>query len=80
MRLVESNEEALPDDLRNRAARDYRTIRTYREIDQLIYRVLQLHDILDTRCEDDQDRALDVRRQIWLAQKQLDRLFNRLNG
>ncbi len=65
---------------------DYLECRAYKELDQLLYRVLQLNEILHHNCacgsEKDctcaSDKALDLKRQIWRAQKKLDRLYRKI--
>lgn len=62
---------------------DYLECRTYRELDRLLYRVLQLNEILRANCGCDSEevcacnseKALRLKRRIWRAQKKLERLY-----
>lgn len=78
LRLVKSEDDEAPRELQSRVEQDYRRSQLFRKADQLIYRVLQLHDILDVRLKEGDD-VQGLQRQIWETQRELDRVFNRLS-
>lgn len=89
MRLVRTDESTTPIGPISRPRSDYLECRTYKELDRLLYRVLQLSEILRASCACDPSRAchteedctcnsekaLDLKRKIWRAQKKLDQLY-----
>ena len=59
---------------------DYMRSRTYRKLDQLLFRVLQLDEILHHRCTFDPEKASRIQAQIENVQDKLDRVYTKIDG
>ncbi|NBB73967.1 MAG: hypothetical protein GVY35_09825 [Bacteroidetes bacterium] len=59
---------------------DYERQRAYRRLNQLIYRVLQLDDILHRRCAFNPEKAARIKAQIKSKQDELEHVFTEIDG
>lgn len=59
---------------------DYEKQQAYRRLQQLIYRVLQLDDILHRRCAFNPEKAKRVKGQIEEKQAELERVLDEIDG
>lgn len=59
---------------------DYERQRAYRRLNQLIYRVLQLDDILHRRCAFNPEKAARIKAQIQRKQNELERVLTEIDG
>lgn len=62
----------------NRPA-DYEERRTYRKLDQLLYRVLQLDAVLHHRCAFNPEKAGRIKDRIEQAQEELERVYTEID-
>ena len=62
----------------NRPA-DYKQLRTYRKLDQLLYRVLQLDEILHRRCAFNSEKAGRIKNRIEQTQEKLERVYTEID-
>lgn len=63
----------------NKLRSDLEEARRYTELDQLLYRVLQLHAIYQRRVDEGEaERTAPLQRQLAKAQQRLDQLFDNM--
>ncbi len=58
---------------------EYEQQRAYRRLNQLIYRVLQLDDILHRRCAFNPEKAARIKAQIEKKQSELERVLTEID-
>jgi NH3-dependent NAD+ synthetase len=58
---------------------DYEERRTYRKLDQLLYRVLQLDEILHHRCAFNPEKAGRIKDRIEQTQEKLERVYTAID-
>lgn len=88
MQLIKTDGSTKKTDAVPQPRSDYLECRTYKEVDQLLYRVLQLNEILHRNCgcrsaqtcACSTEKALDLKRKIWRAQKKLKQLYLIVEG
>lgn len=58
----------------------FATCRAYRKVNQLLWRVLQLDEILHHGCAFDSEKAARIERQLKEKQKQLEQIYAQIGG
>lgn len=79
MWLVESPDQDESGEGGNRAVHDYQMSQVYNQLDRLVYRVMQLHDILKRRIKSENANPDAIRHQIEEAQDRLDELYRQIH-
>lgn len=78
LRLVKADDAAAT---QPSAAPDaFATCRAYRQIDQLLWRVLQLDDILHHRCAFNPKKAARIKRQLEKKQDRLEQVYAQIGS
>lgn len=79
LRLVSTPDNPPGADPPDESPPDYKRLCAYRKLDQLLFRVLQLDDILHQRCAVNPEKARRIKSQIEDVQQQLDRVYTRID-
>jgi hypothetical protein len=79
LRLVSTPDKPPDADLPDAPPADYMRSCAYRKLDQLLFRVLQLDDILHHRCAFNPEKANRIKSQIEDVQEQLERVYTRID-
>lgn len=79
LRLLSTPDDTSDSESPDEPPADYMRARAYRKLDQLLFRVLQLDDILHQRCAFKPEKAGRIKAQIDDVQDQLDRVFTQID-
>ncbi len=80
LRLVSTPDDPSDASLSDEPPADYMRSVAYRKLNQLLFRVLQLDDILHRRCTFNPEKAGRIKAQIEDVQGRLDRLYTEIDG
>jgi len=79
LRLVSTTDDSSDATPSDEPPADYVRSVAYRKLDQLLFRVLQLDDILHQRCTFNPEKAGRIKAQIEDVQERLDRVYTTID-